>query len=127
MDTMKRKQWLVALWMIFASSPLLLQCNSPVSLCSQYYQLLDTKTGGCTIPGGDQSSVSDKINECADRVAQCNSDDRKAIAASLDCLKKLEVCQLLSVASWLIQASACTNLARELSQTCRSAFVSSGS
>ena len=124
---MKRKQWLVALWMIFASSPLLLQCNSPVSLCNQYFQLYDTKTGGCVFPGGDKRETSDKINECTSRVAQCNSDDRQAIADTLKCLEKLEVCQLLSAASWLIQASACTNLLRELSQTCRSAFVSTGS
>lgn len=120
---MVHRLWVGSFLGIFLCSLFFIQCNSPVSLCSRYYEALDTKLGSCSIPGLDKRTTTEKISDCSSRVEQCNATDRQAISDSITCFEKLAVCQFLSSLSWLSEAAPCTKKLDPLSQTCRAAFT----
>lgn len=96
------------------------QCASYI-LCSQYYNVIESRRGTCAGGGGDKQ---EKINTCQENLSKCSDEDREKVNNTIKCIEKMDKCKGdLSAVAWGIELTSCYTRLAGISGVCQAAFI----
>lgn len=102
----------------------LVQCNSPLMICSRYFNAVESKSGTCSLSSADKRTTAQKIADCEASVSKCNEADRQQFSDALTCVEAMKPCEgtLAGAIAFGAELTTCAGKANNTSAECKKAF-----